>query len=591
MDDSPQERMREMNEALIASSVRQQELAEQANKGRDAAEAARDEAEKLAAALRESEQRYRTLVEQVRDYAIFSTDLRGRATTWNQGVKRILGFDEAEFIGQDIRTIFTPEDIAQGVPGKDLEEAGRTGAASNDRWMRRKNGERFFANGVTTALRHDGQVVGFTKVMRDQTERQAFQREREALLASEQASRMEADAANRAKDLFLATLSHEMRTPLNAIVGWLSILRGEECEEGDLKEGLDVIERNTRAQVQLIEDVLDVSRIVSGKLRLEMRLCDLAEVVKSGIDVVRPAAEARGITLDVLLDPSAGKATCDPARIQQVVWNLVSNAVKFTPRGGMVRVTLARDQSTLRIQVTDTGQGIAAELLPFVFDRFRQADSSTRRRFGGLGLGLSIVKHLVELHGGTAEARSAGAGKGATFTVRLPIRAVRIGEDPDEPRRAATGIGERAGADTQADDAQGADVPLVRLDGLRVLVVEDEPDARRLLVKVLEAVGATVTAAASADEALDALPKVHPDVLVSDLGMPDQDGFDLIREVRRRGHNAKDLPAVALTAFVYKDDQRQTLLAGFQVHVPKPVDPRDLTAVIASLAGRTGPGP
>ena len=251
-------------------------------------------------------------------------------------------------------------------------------------------------------------------------------------MANEQASRREAEAANRAKDVFLATLSHEMRTPLNAIVGWLSILRHEAAETRHFQEGLKVIERNTMAQVQLIDDVLDVSRIVSGKLRVDIRPCELADVINAGVNVVRTAADARGITLDVQLDPSASGAWCDSARIQQVVWNLVSNAVKFTPKGGRVDVTLSREKSSFQIQVSDTGQGISPELLPHVFDRFRQADSSTRRRFAGLGLGLSIVKYIVEAHGGTVEVTSSGEGKGSTFTVRLPVRAVRIGEEDEE---------------------------------------------------------------------------------------------------------------------------------------------------------------
>ena len=410
--------------------------------------------------------------------------------------------------------------------------------------------------------------------------------DRAALLAREQASRKEAEAANHAKDLFLATLSHEMRTPLNAIVGWLSILRQENVE-GKFQEGLEVIERNTRAQAQLIDDVLDVSRIVSGKLRVEIRRCELADVITAGVNVVRPAAEARDITINVQLDSSARDALCDGARIQQVVWNLVSNAVKFTPKGGRVDVTLSREQSTIQIQVRDDGQGIGADLLPHVFDRFRQADSSTRRRFGGLGLGLSIVKHIVEAHGGTVDATSPGEGKGSTFTVRLPIRALRTSEN------AGVGLGPTASPAGEGDESEdrapiASEHPLVRLDGLRILVVDDEPDARKVLVMVLEQVGAIVTAAGSVREAIEALAQARPDVLVSDLGMPDQDGFDLIRQVRRHGNDAKDLPAVALTAFVQKDDARLALLAGFQVHVPKPVDPHDLTSVIAKLARRTG---
>ena len=329
-----------------------------------------------------------------------------------------------------------------------------------------------------------------TEGVRSYTEQ--VRRDREALLGDEQAARRDAESANRAKDMFLATLSHEMRTPIHAIVGWISILRGADCTEANLAEGLDVIERNSNAQVQLIEEVLDVSRIVSGKLRLEIRDCDLVKTINAGVDVVRPAAEARDVTLDVQLDPTASHAQCDATRIQQIVWNLLTNAIKFTRKGGTVRVGLDREQSGWRIAVSDNGEGITPELLPYIFDRFRQADSSTRRQFGGLGLGLSIVKHLAEMHGGTVEAKSAGQGQGSTFIVHLPIRAVRFDriDVEDDPAAAAEG-------DAVAP-AVSSGPPPVRLDGLRVLVVDDDDDARRMLMKVLEDVGARVTMAASA---------------------------------------------------------------------------------------------
>jgi signal transduction histidine kinase/CheY-like chemotaxis protein len=406
------------------------------------------------------------------------------------------------------------------------------------------------------------------------------EQDRAALVANEQAARREAEAANRAKDLFLATLSHEMRTPLNAIVGWLSILRHEDAHASHFQEGLKVIERNTKAQVQLIDDLLDVSRIVSGKLRVDIQRCELADVINAGVNATRTAADARDITLDVRLDSAASDAPCDGVRIQQVVWNLVSNAIKFSPNGGHVYVTLSREASGFQIQVSDTGQGISAELLPHVFDRFRQADSSMRRRFAGLGLGLSIVKHIVEAHGGTVEATSPGEGKGSTFTVRLPVRAVGVREETE--MRETEG---RGGEDQPADAVHIADHrPPVRLDGVHVLVVDDEADARRVLVLVLERVGAVVVTADSVRAAIEALAKARPDVLVSDLGMPDRDGLELIRQLRIDGHDAKELPAVALTAFVQKDDAHLALLAGFQVHLPKPVDPYDLTSAIAKLA-------
>jgi signal transduction histidine kinase/ActR/RegA family two-component response regulator len=420
-----------------------------------------------------------------------------------------------------------------------------------------------------------------TEAVRSYTE--LVQRDREALLSNEQAARRDAESANRAKDMFLATLSHEMRTPLNAIVGWLSILRMRRPSEAHLAEGLEVIERSTMTQVRLIDEVLDVSRIISGKLRLEITHCDLIDAINAGISAVRPAAEARNITLDVHLDAAAGPGSCDPTRIQQVVWNLLSNAIKFTPKGGNVHVALDRDQSCSRITVSDNGQGISPEFLPYVFDRFRQADNSARRQFGGLGLGLSLIKHLVEMHGGTVEAHSAGKGHGATFIVRLPITAVVIDEI------------NREDASTDPDGkapAPAAGPQAVRLDGVHVLVVDDEANARRMLVLVLESVGADVTTAASAADAiavLDATAEKEdgPDILVSDVGMPEQDGYDLIREVRRRGHRAEDLPAVALTAFAQSDDAYKAVLAGFQIHLPKPVNVRDLTEVIASLTCQT----
>jgi signal transduction histidine kinase/ActR/RegA family two-component response regulator len=419
-----------------------------------------------------------------------------------------------------------------------------------------------------------------TEAVRSYTEQVV--RDREALLADEQAARRQEEAANRAKDVFLATLSHELRTPLNAIVGWLGVMRLRGCGEAEFAEGLDVIERNTQAQVKLIEDVLDVSRIVSGKLRLDIRDCDLVQVIKAGIAVVRPTAKSRDITLDVQLDPAASRASCDATRIQQVMWNLLSNAIKFTPKGGTVWVKLVQEQSSWRLSVSDNGQGVSPELLPHIFDRFRQAESGTRRNFGGLGLGLSIVKHLTEMHGGTVEAHSAGEGLGTTFDVRLPIRAVRFAETDLD-----------TSAETSGEDAAPpaiSDLPPIRLDGMRVLVVDDEADARRMLAKVLEGVGARVTTVGSVVEALaelaDATKEKGPDVLISDIGMPDQDGYDLIREVRRRGGYPGNLPALALTAFAHSDNAREAISAGFQSHVSKPVNLRNLTAAIANLTGR-----
>lgn len=408
------------------------------------------------------------------------------------------------------------------------------------------------------------------------------QRDREALLSSEQSARRQAESANRAKDVFLATLSHEMRTPLNAIVGWVHILRAKGYSQELLAEGMEVIERNTNMQAQLTRDLLDMSGINSGKMRLEVRQCDLRESINAGVDAVRPAAMARSITIDVGLESDAGQAFCDSTRFQQIVWNLLSNAIKFTPYGGRVWVTLVREGSDSLLTVRDNGMGMDPDMLPYVFDRFWQIDSGTQRRRGGLGLGLSIAKHLVEMHGGTIEAHSEGENRGSMFTVRLPLDAAKVMEaaaGPAANRRSSSEI---------SMDASHARTP-VRLDGLHVLVVDDEADARHMLSRVLEDLGANVTITESAEDALEVLAHRAEkiDVLVCDLAMPDRDGYELIREVRRRGYPAEELPAIALTGYAQPASAREAISAGFQVHVPKPVDVPGLSAAIAGLVGST----
>lgn len=381
----------------------------------------------------------------------------------------------------------------------------------------------------------------------------------------------EAQDANRLKDEFLATVSHELRTPLNAILGWASLLRSSEVSSAQRARALEVIERNARAQAQLIEDLLDVSRIISGTLRLESRPVDLATIVESALDVVRLAADSKGVRLRADLNHDARRAMGDSGRLQQIVWNLLSNAVKFTARGGEVSVKLARVNSQTEIHVSDTGRGIAAEFLPHMFERFKQADAATTRAHGGLGLGLAIVKHLVELHGGRVTASSDGKDRGSMFRVQLPLAAVMREQDPVLGRSAASRF------------------VVPRLDGLRVLVVDDEPDARTLLTAVLHAQGAQVESAGSAREALARIESQCPDVLVSDIGMPGEDGYSLIRKVRALPHSgAKALPAAALTAYARKEDRARALLAGFQSHVPKPIDRDELLIVVATLAGLTG---
>jgi signal transduction histidine kinase len=398
----------------------------------------------------------------------------------------------------------------------------------------------------------------------------------EALRKSESELReraVEAEGANHIKDEFLAALSHELRTPLNAILGWTLMLRQGLSEERRAR-AIDTIERNARAQVQLIEELLDVSRIVSGKLRLNVQHVDPSLVVENALETVRLAAEAKGVRIHSVLDPLAGPISGDPDRLQQVLWNIVSNAVKFTPKGGRVEVLLERVDSDIELTITDTGQGIAPAFLPFVFDRFRQAEGSTTRSHGGLGLGLSIAKSIVELHGGSVRASSGGEGHGASFVIRLPRSIVVRQETPSRPFGSAG-----------AQPPIGACPP--SLDGLRIVIVDDEPDALQLLSTILEGCGASVRAAGNAAGALELVRAFRPEVLVSDIGMPREDGYTLIQKVRALPpEEGGQTHAIALTAYARTSDRTRALTAGFHSHVPKPVEPNELFAVIASLVGR-----
>jgi PAS domain S-box-containing protein len=378
----------------------------------------------------------------------------------------------------------------------------------------------------------------------------------------------EAQDANRLKEEFLATLSHELRTPVNAILGWARILRTRPLEGGIL-QAVEVIERNAKAQTRLIEDMLDVSRIVTGKLTFNLEPLDLALVIGAALDSVRPAAQAKNIQLVEHVDPTTSPITGDAHRLQQVIWNLLSNAIKFTPSGGVVTISLHGSRTRVEITVSDTGAGIRREVLPFVFDRFRQADSSTTRAHGGLGLGLAIVRHVVELHGGTVEAHSAGEGQGATFRLELPVR--------DASMRGGT---ERRPMVDEAAMA-GAWEPL--LQGRRILVVDDHADARQLIGGILEASGASVVTTASSREAVEALARSAPDVLIADIGLPEEDGYALIRRIRRLdpAHGGL-IPAIALTAYARTEDKDRALAAGFQRHVAKPVEPHVLVKIVAS---------
>jgi len=397
--------------------------------------------------------------------------------------------------------------------------------------------------------------------------------ERERLLAREKASRQEAEEANRLKDEFLTTVSHELRTPLTAMLGWVQVLRNGNIPPEKRERALETIERNARAQGQLIEDLLDVSRIMSGKLKLAVEPVEVSAVVEQALESVRPAADAKGLRLQTALD-STSSVMGDAHRLQQVVWNLLSNAVKFTPKGGRVQVFIERRDSSVEITVADTGPGISPDFLPHIFERFRQAEGTLTRRAGGLGLGLSIVKQLVEMHGGTVNAFSAGVGKGTTMTVRLPLSVALRREVAVPP-----GL---------QHAHEGIQCP-PELAGLRVLIVDDEQDTRELLRTILEGCNVRVSTAATVDECLERLKEERPDVLVSDIGMPGEDGYSLIARLRALPPTEGGrTPAIALTAYARVEDRTRVLLAGFHSHVPKPVEPVELLVVLASLSGRFG---
>jgi signal transduction histidine kinase len=387
-------------------------------------------------------------------------------------------------------------------------------------------------------------------------------------------ARQQAEAANRAKDVFLATLSHELRTPLTAVLGWARILRHMKVNDETAVHGLQVIERNAESQNQLIQDLLDVSRIITGKLRLDVRQVELIPIIEAAVDSVRQAMEARTIALDVEFETETALVRGDPERLQQVVWNLLSNAIKFTPKGGHVGVKLERQGSNVQIRVSDTGQGISPEFLPHVFERFRQEDGSTTRSHGGLGLGLAVVRHLVEQHGGTVSAESAGEQQGATFMVNLPISAVKEQAQSEQSK-----------TDEVAIEAHESEPGV--LNGVRVLIVDDQADARELLSLVLTYAGAEVLTAGSAAEALKMLPQNKPDVLVSDIGMPFEDGYTLITQIRSlSAEEGGNIPALALTAYATEEDRQRSLAASFKEHLPKPIEPAAFVAAVASLAGR-----
>jgi PAS domain S-box-containing protein len=506
--------------------------------------------------------------------AIIGKDLNSIITSWNFGAERIFGYTAEEMIGTSIMRLIPPN--RQAEEREILARIRRGERFDHFETIRLAKDGRQLSVSITVSPIKDsaGHVVGASKVARDITERKQAEAALKEAVEELEAARSQAERANRMKDEFLATLSHELRTPLNAVLGWAHILLTGKPQGDELKQGLDAIERNARTQAQIIEDLLDMSRIISGKIRLDVEQIDLPAVLNDSIDTVRATAEAKGIRLHTLVDPRAGPISGDPDRLLQVFWNLLNNAIKFTPKGGQVEVLLERVNSHVEVSVIDTGEGIAPEFLPYVFDRFQQGDASTTRRHGGLGLGLAIVKQLVELHGGYVRVKSGGIGKGTSFTVHLPL--IALSSEPDKERR-----------HFRATPRENRSLPDVSLDKVHVLIVDDEVDAREFVKRLLEMAGATVSIASSASEAIERILARRPDVLVCDLGMPEEDGYSLIRELRVLEESQDSvLPAVALTAYARSEDRTRAIRYGFQNHLAKPVEPAELLAVVSSLAGR-----
>jgi len=629
---------------------------------------------------------YRKAIEDIRDYAIFMTDPDGLITNWNIGAQHILGYSEEEIIGKDAARFFTAEDRTKGVPQRELATAAAAGRAEDERWHVRRDGSRFWASGIVTPVRDNaGKLIGFSKVMRDMTERNRLTEERDRffalsmdmltivhldgrfqrvnpaftkvlgfseeelltmslfelvhpedrsktleeyknLAAGEPTTSMdnrlrskdgtykwvswsyfpvpedglafgvgrdvtelrkidevlrlraeELENANRVKDEFLATMSHELRTPLTSILGWSRLLDSNQLSDKEKERAVHIIQRNAEAQSKLIEDLLDVSRIITGKLRIEFQPVSFAAITDSVINSLRPAIDAKHLALDTTIDPAAGPILGDPARLQQIVTNLLSNAIKFTPNGGRIEVRLERFDSHVRLEVTDTGVGIPAEHLPHIFERFRQVDSSNVRAHGGLGLGLAIVDYLVRQQCGTVSAQSEGPNKGAAFTVEFPLTSSEVINSELGPVRLISHP-----AKTVADSSEL--LMDQKLKDRRILIVEDDSDTQELLKTVLGRHGARVTAVSSGARALAEIEHVKPDVIISDIAMAGENGYDLIKKIRSLGpEKGGHVPAIALTAYAGPTDRRRALLAGFQTHLAKPVEPDELLAVILSL--------
>jgi PAS domain S-box-containing protein len=509
--------------------------------------------------------------------AVIEWDSDFRVSRWSKSAERLFGWKADEVIGKHVNEwqfVFTDDvDAVALVTNRQREGVEVQGVLRNRNYTR--DGSILFCEWYNSVLRDErGKLVSVLSLVLDVTAREKAEQERAALLVRERDARQHAEEADRLKDEFLATLSHELRTPLTSILGWASMIRNGEVEGTNATRALETIERNARSQARLIDDLLDVSRIITGNLRLDLNPLNLTPIVEAAVDALRPTADVKDIQLLTEFISGDCLVKGDSNRLRQIIWNLLSNAIKFTSRGGTVNISLYCVESNACLTVSDTGEGISEAFLPYVFDRFRQAEASISRKQGGLGLGLAVVRHLVELHGGTIEAESEGLGKGSTFTVDLPLA-----QERRDPARAEERRRELERRRSRKDR--------VRLDGIHVLLVEDDDDSRKLLGTILKRYGAKVTSTKSAAEALDVFSAELPDLLISDIGMPDEDGYELIRKLRARPTDKGGAtPAIALTGYASRKDRERALSAGYHKHMAKPVEQAEMIAAIASLVGR-----
>jgi PAS domain S-box-containing protein len=499
-------------------------------------------------------------------HIIFTATPDGRNDFSNQFAADFIGVDADQLTGERWAAAVHPDERAELFDR--WSRSMLTGEPFEMLYRFRRSGDgqyRWFLGRMAPLRGPDGRIVKWFGLNTDLHDQKLAEIERTELLEREKAARAEAEAANRMKDEFLATLSHELRTPLNAILGWIQLLRTETLTEIQRAHALDTIESSAKLQTQLVADILDVSRIITGKLRIEVKWVELKEVVTAAIETLLPAAVAKGIAIDLQVDPVLEPVRGDPERLQQVMWNLLSNAIKFCSRGGLVAITIIDAENMVEVIVADDGEGIPAEVLPHIFERFRQGDNSTKRRYGGLGLGLAIVRHLMELHGGTVDAHSRGQGMGATFRVQLPKLALTV---PDPARESIK------------------PEPTPDLAGLHVVVLDDDASLREILSLFLEGNGARVSSVASVAEAMRTVHTERPDAVISDISMPYEDGYDLVRQLREVDRAGQPIPALALTAHARNEERHRTLSAGFHAHMTKPVDMKELVVVVARLCGR-----